>query len=367
MADPVVPPVQTELKPTVAWRVGAPGGQGVQISTVPAATVSSFYALTPRGALVSLNQASGATQWSAPRGSGSDAPARLLVADDRILWASDTVNGIDIANGARIWTYVPAFTTAGCDPSVSGDLFIVCTRDWNVVALRAKTGEVVWTRPLRDSLRGVPTLKATVTSGDTVYAVVKQDYSQTVGFSVAIVFAIDRRTGVILSSFQEGNYTDFLGDVTTPTVVGNNLILSHITINRLTAIDRFTRRAVWRVNGEAGWAGFQLFGPLAVRDGTIFASSADRRVYAIDALAGTVRWKSEALEGSQFAAAVCGAYVFTWTGVNVRVLNKSTGAFIGGIETGPSPAFDFSTRPVVEGSGVFLQSAAEFRKLNCTS
>ena len=176
--------------PTEAWRVAAPGGQGTDISTVPVPFGSSLVALSPTGKLVAFSQATGALVRSAARGAGDALPRRLLVAEGRVLWAGDSVNGVDVATGVRVWTYAPAYTTAGCDPSVAGDVFIVCTRDWNVVALRARTGEPVWTRSLRDSLRGVPSLVATAVSGDTVYAVVKQDYSQTLGFSVAIVFLL---------------------------------------------------------------------------------------------------------------------------------------------------------------------------------
>lgn len=363
--DTLTKPEPGALLPTEAWRIAAPGGQGTDISTVPVPFGASLLALSPRGKLVSINQATGALVWSAARGAGDALPRRLLVADDRVLWAGDSVNGLDLATGARVWTYAPAFTTAGCDPSVAGDLFIVCTRDWNVVALRARTGETVWIRPLRDSLRGVPSLVATAVSGDTVYAVVKQDYSQSLGFSAAIVFVLSRQTGAILTTIQEGNYTDFTGDMTTPTVVGNLLILSHILVNRLTAVDRFTKQVVWRVNGESGWAGFQLYGPLSVRDGIIYAASADRRVYAIASLTGTLRWKSQVLEGSQTAAVVCGPLVATWSSVNVRILSRATGAFLGQINTGPTSAYNIQTRPVVDGAALFLESAAEFRRLDC--
>ena len=77
-------------------------------------------------------------------------------------------------------------------------------------------------------------------SGDTVFAAVRQDYSQTLGFSVALLFALDRRTGAILSKTQEGNYTNFIGDIATPTVSARNVVLSHLLNNRLTAIDRIT-------------------------------------------------------------------------------------------------------------------------------
>ena len=69
-------------------------------------------------------------------------------------------------------------------------------------------------------------------------------------------------------------------------------------------------------------------------NGVIYAASGDRRVYALDATAGLLRWKSPILEGSQVYAVACGPFVLTWSGVNVRVLDRATGAKINRFQPG---------------------------------
>ena len=361
-ADGPTPPAQP-LTPVLAWKVAAPGGGGFEVSTIPVVSPTQFFGVTPRGSIVALNRATGSLAWTSEPGDRKSVAKRLLLNGGRLLWAGKSVAGYDIATGNRIWTYTPAFDTERCDPTVAGELFIVCMEDWTVVALRASTGEVVWSRALRDSLAGLPQLVGVAASGDTVFAAVRQDYSQSLGFSVALLFALDRRTGAMMSKTQEGNYTNFIGDIATPTVSAQNIILSHLLNNRLTAIDRVTSRVAWRFEGEAGWTGF--LGPLSIVDGVIYAASGDRRVYALDASSGQLRWKSPILEGSQDYAVACGPVVLTWSGVNVRVISRATGAFLSLLEYGPAPTYEFTTRPVVDGADVFLQSSVEIRKMSC--
>ena len=57
--------------------------------------------------------------------------------------------------------------------------------------------------------------------------------------------------------------------------------------------------------------------------------------------------------------------MLTWSGVNVRVLDRATGAFLSLLEYGPASTYEFTTRPVVDGTDVFLQSASEIRKMSC--
>jgi outer membrane protein assembly factor BamB len=353
----------TAAVPRVVWHISPPNGVGGIVYTLAAPSPTRVFAVSPAGTILALDRATGDVLWSAEPGDRLSVSKRLLLNGDRLLWSGKSVAGYDAASGQRIWTYRPAYDTERCDPAVVGEFFIVCTDDWTVVALRAATGEVVWTRPLRDSLAGVPLMVGVAASNDTVYAAVRQDYSLTNGFSAALIFALDRSTGKILSKTQEGNYTDFTGDISTPTVNTSRIVLSHLLKNKLTAIDRFTSRVIWRFEGEAGWTGFS--GPLSVVDGVIYAASGDRRVYALDVASGQLRWKSAILEGSQDYAVACGPFVLTWTGVNVRVLRRSTGDFIELLQSGPGATYDFSTRPVVDGTDVFLQSAAEIRKVSC--
>jgi outer membrane protein assembly factor BamB len=354
-------PTPSDALPSQVWRVNAVGSVGLSVGTRPAFSASSVAALAPSGLLVSLNRQNGSVIWtSTRRGGGRTQPSRLLMAQNRVLWPGDEINAFDATTGAIAWSYSAASSAAGCDPSVSRDLFIVCTDDWSVIALRATDGAALWTRQLRDSLGGLPRLVATAASGDTVYAVFEQIFSTTNGGAVVLVFGLDQRTGTVLFKLQEGDYTNFDGNTSTPTIVGDLLIIPHGLTNKLTAINRFTKQVVWRFRGEVGWTGFN--GPLAVADGIVYASSGDRRVYAITVSNGALVWKSDILEGSQSFAGVCGPYVISATEENVRVLNRATGSYLGFLD----PGSNRTAPPSIDGNEAFAQGIADFRLFSCT-
>jgi outer membrane protein assembly factor BamB len=141
-------------------------------------------------------------------------------------------------------------------------------------------------------------------------------------------------------------------------------VLPHLITNRLTGIDRFTGRVVWRLNGDPGWAGFVEL-PTVVDD-IVYAASADRRVYAVHAQSGSVQWKSDGLEGSQLIAAACGSLVVTWTGVNVQLLSRSTGKYLGIIDDEiPDLSYGITSPPLTNGNELFVRSQKEYRKYIC--
>jgi eukaryotic-like serine/threonine-protein kinase len=324
-----------------------------------------FYFVASDGTLLGVSRLDGRQVWSAP---GRRLSARNLSQSASAVAAGTggVLHAVASSDGAAKWSTDLRFDGAeNCVTAATQAVFVACTPDWNVVAIDASTGAVRWRVSLRDSLSGLPTLIGTAVSGDTVYAAVRQLYSTTVGFAQAILFALSLTDGHLLAVFREGDYTDFVGYVATPRVVGRMLIVPHLFTNRITGIDRFTGRVVWRVNGDPGWAGF--VGIPTVVDGVFYAASADRRVYAVEAATGSIRWKSDILEGSQELAAACGSVVVTWTGVNVRVLDRATGKYLGAILDDIPPGLEYAitSPPFTDGNELFVRSQKEYRKYTC--
>jgi outer membrane protein assembly factor BamB len=354
------PPVSPGV--TRAWVMPMPGVTTIQSFSRGVVTKSDFLFVTPDGMLLGASRATGTVRWTA-RGPRSS-PKGLVASGGAIIFPGVSVAGFDPLDGSTRWTFDVTSSVSNCDAASSTSLVVVCSPDWNVTAVDAASGAARWSVSLRDSLNGLPTLVGTTISGDTVYAAVKQLYSTTVGFAQALLFALSLNDGRILSLTREGNYTDFTGYVGTPIVVDRMLIIPHLINNKLTGIDRFTGKVVWRVTGDAGWAGFVSI-PTVV-DGVLYAASADRRVYAIEAATGTVRWKSEILEGSQELAAACGNVVITWTGVNVRVLDRATGRYLGLINDEiPDLSYSITSPPLTDGNELFVRSQKEYRKYTC--
>ena len=344
------------------WKVAMPGGTGFEIYTDMATTSSLAVFVASNRTLAAVNRADGSVRWTAP-GSYSTAKA-VVISRDVATVAKDTVVAFDLETGMRRWTYWAGSPAWNCRPSSNATVVVVCTDDWRIIAIDQATGAVRWTRELRDSLGGIPTVVGTVISGDTVYAAVKQRFSPTNGFTVGLFFAIALSDGRLLREFRDGNYTDFTGYVGTPTVVGPLLIVPHLLSNKITAINRFTGQVAWRVFSDPGWEGFLRF-PTVV-DGVIYGASGDRRVYAIDAATGIVRWKSEILEGSQELAFACGSVVLTWTGLNLRALDRATGNFLGSVADELTDETQvFSSAPAVDGKDLFVRSVREVRKYSC--
>ncbi len=357
-----VAPAPVRLGVTRAWRMPMPGATTLSSFSVGVVTESGFSFVTSDGVLLGVSRADGAIKWTT-RGPRSS-PKALLYAGGAIIYPSVSVAGFNASDGSTRWTLPVTSDVSGCDAASTPTVVIVCSRDWKATAVDVATGAARWSVSLRDSLSGLPTLVGTMISGDTVYAVVQQLYSTTVGFAQALIFALSLHDGRILSLIREGDYTDFTGYVGTPRVVGRTLVVPHLINNKLTGIDRFTGKVVWRVIGDAGWIGFVSI-PTVV-DGVFYAASSDRRVYAVEAATGVIRWKSEILEGSQELAAACGNVVVTWTGVNVRVLDRATGKFLGIIDDEiPDETYAITSPPLTDGNELFVRSQKEYRKYVC--
>jgi outer membrane protein assembly factor BamB len=362
-ANDAVAPTAVPLGVTRVWRMPMPGVTTLMSFSRGTVTDSGFSFVTPDGVLLGVSRSDGTTRWTT-RGPRSS-PKALLFAGGAVIYPGVSVAAFNASDGSARWTLPVASEVSGCDAAATPTITIVCSPDWNVTAIDVATGAARWSVSLRDSLNGLPTLVGTTISGDTVYAAVKQLYSTTIGFAQALIFALSLNDGRLLSLTREGDYTDFTGYVGTPRVVGRTLIIPHLINNKLTGIDRFSGKVIWRITGDPGWAGFVSI-PTVV-DGVFYSASADRRVYAVEAATGAIRWKSEILEGSQELAAACGNVVVTWTGVNVRVLDRATGRYLGAIIDDIPPGLDYAitSPPLTEGNELFVRSQKEYRKYTC--
>ena len=345
------------------WRAAMPSGADREITSDAASTSSTYLFVASNRGLTAVNRADGSVRWSVS-GPFSSARNVLTSAGAGVVSTDASVEAFDLESGRLRWSVPTASSTSNCVSSATSTLIVTCTSDWKIVAIDAVTGGVRWTRSLRDSLGGLPTIVGTVISGDTVYAAVKQVYSQTNGFTVGLFFALSLSDGGILRVIRDGNYTDFTGYVGLPAVIGADLVIPHLILNKLTAINRFSGQVSWRVDGDPGWIGFVRV-PTVV-DGVLYAASADRRVYAIDASSGVVRWKSDILNGSQVLAAACGSVVLTWTGATIRILDRANGGYLGVIDDEmPDGTFELTSPMLVEGNSLFVRSQREVRQYHC--
>ncbi|MCU0634832.1 MAG: PQQ-binding-like beta-propeller repeat protein [Gemmatimonadaceae bacterium] len=254
----------------------------------------------------------------------------------------------------------PRRSAGACHADADQRDIAVCSRDWDVTLLDPASGAIRWVVNLEPWVRGRPTLHSVVLAGDTVYASTLEEFGGTDFRRIGRVIALDRATGRFLWQFVDGDYTDFRGFNGRPTVAGRLLIYKDAPMDWLTAIDRFEPRVVWRMLPERGWAGSPH--DVTVADGVAYVGAGDRHAYAVDVATGRVLWKSPYLQGSQSWAAPCGRFVFSWTGVTTRILDRASGAYLGDLE---SATESFSDRPLVDGSDLFVGRAGEVRRYRC--
>jgi eukaryotic-like serine/threonine-protein kinase len=363
--DKSLPVVNSSPLVTVAWRAQISSVASSLSLTRGAITSGSWFLQHIAGSkTVGLDRTTGRELWASDSLGGT---MRLLVSGGRLILASHAVHGIDTGSGRVVWS--TALSTSGRNCAAAADLSVVyaCTVDWHVTAIAAATGQVLWDRDLRDSLRGSVDLTSVEVSGDTVYATVIQRISMIDQRSVGRIFALDARSGAVLTVGQLGDYSDLMILSGAPRVAGRLLLYGDAYVNRVLVIDRFTMREAWRFVGERGFVGSNA--PPAVEQGVVFFASGDQHAYALDLATGALRWKSSLLDGSQISAEPCGRVVAVWSGTNTRLVDKSTGRFlaiVGPTQFGPSH-YSLGGRTLVDGNELFVHGDSAVRKLRCAA
>lgn len=154
-------------------------------------------------------------------------------------------------------------------PTVVGNRLYATSRDGNVYALDAATGEVVWTH----------------TTGDMVYSgVVVADGTAYVASSDKQLYALNLADGTVRWQRE----LDGLA-YASPVVAGGVVVAGTGETGTLAAFDARTGQPRWTVTMEG-----RLGSGLAAAGNRVYAPSYDGHVYAIDAATGDVRWRFDA-------------------------------------------------------------------------
>lgn len=300
----------------VAWRTAL--SQPAYSFTQPDAGGGRVFA--PYRGVTAFDGADGKVLWTRPL--ETYAPRNVVLRGNRVYAAETVVFAFDAATGAELWRFRPDSSADIAQTAADDGAVFVGTRSRRVYGLRAADGGVMWSAELGGGWSYGGFVTGLAVSGDTVYAAAERHYAANGYLAAGVLAALDRATGRVLWSYQNGDGTDLRNFISSPTVSGRLLLASDRKGNAIVAVDRFTGREVWRLKGDGAFVGFTT--PPIVADGVVYGASGDRYVYAARLETGTLLWKT-ATPAANDALALCGRHLLA-VYQGIAVIDRATGA-----------------------------------------
>lgn len=245
----------------------------------PAIADSRMYVGGVDGRLHALDAATGERLWAKPDSAldGDWINASPAVGDGMVyvginrpaseVWAFDAVTG------ATRWRIGASISNIVGSPTLAGSVLYVATTEDQVLALDAATGARIWeAKPNGGGGSGFYS-SPTVADGKVFAASLNHR-----------IYALDAVSGTVLWSFQTGGHNS-----STPAVVDGTVYFGSRDGN-VYAVDANTGALRWKVQYGTGILASIQSSP-AVSDGTVYiGTNNDRRVIALNAATGAVRW-----------------------------------------------------------------------------
>jgi outer membrane protein assembly factor BamB len=266
----------------------------------------------------------GARTWS-ERPDFRTAPANYLVRDGKVLGVGSRAVALDVSSGREVWQFTPDTTAALAESAADERALYFGTMSHRVYALNHADGSLIWSTDVGPEWQHRGIIRGVSVSGDTVYAGVDQHVTPNGERSIGWIFALERATGRVLWSYQNGTGQDqrYIGSA--PRVVGRLLLAVDYPQNTFIAVDRFTGQEVWRTAGIPSYAGADE-APVVSGD-TAYAASHDQYVYAMALQTGHVLWKTRMPAGNR-ALAICGNRLLA-NYLGLAVLDRQSGQLLG--------------------------------------
>jgi outer membrane protein assembly factor BamB len=236
------------------------GEDGIALGGGIAMNGTGVYAATGFAKLVALSASNGRQAWSFDL----DSPARGAPAVRGNLvvtvTATNSVYAVDASNGTEVWTFngIPegAGLLAAASPAIVGDRIYFAGSSGEIVALSAKTGEMLWSDTIvqgnrRFAISGISDISASPVVADGVVYVV----------SVAgHMVSLNAKSG-------ERIWDRSIGSAHTPVVSGNTVFVLDLD-DRVIALNRKTGKIRWsnqlpsirKKKKRSAWAGPVLAG-----------------------------------------------------------------------------------------------------------
>ena len=265
------------------------------------------------GSLSCLDASSGTMRWrNLSKGPIDSEP---LVVDEMVYVGSTdgTVSAYRTRDGAAIWSYRVPGSVEG-QLVRSGDRLLVVTDTNTLTCLNAQTGVFVWTyrRDVPTDRFQVKGVSSPTVVGDRVY----------VGFSDGFLVMVSLHDGSLQASKKLSEPGDRFTDVDTTPLLLDKLLYAGSFGSGVFALDPDTLEVKWR---------YKVEGPssFALRDGTLYFSTADSTVVALDARSGKQQWGFKTRKGQVSQPVVTDLWLFASSSeYSLLVLDRKTGQLI---------------------------------------
>ncbi len=307
----------------IVWSAPLPG-RDVGLS-IPATDGARIYAVFGDVGAVAIRPSDGAVLW---RGRQKwYVPHNVAVRDGLVFTAEAIVVARDARTGELRWEFTPDANASLSRVAVDETAVYFGTGEGShtLYALSATDGALLWRTRLGPDWEYDAWVKGVSVAGDTLYAGVTQFRAHNGYLSSAWTFAIDKRSGRVLWSYQAGSGADARTTLAGPTVAGDWLLVSDYGANAAYALDRSTGRQLWRTEFDNGFVG--PIEPPIVDGGLVYVGSGDGHLYALDPASGRVVWCTN-VEASIQAVAVCGKRILVQM-FGLAVIDRATGRRLG--------------------------------------
>jgi eukaryotic-like serine/threonine-protein kinase len=331
------------------WRVPTDG----DVTSSPVVVGDVVCVGTGDGHVLALDRTTGRTRWSYD--AGSPVQSSPAVAGGLVFVASrdGALHGVDAATGKRRWRVatgalrpLPWGHESGdrylSSPTYAGGMLVAGSGDGNVYALDPATGAIRWRAATGGRIRGTPAV-----AGGRVF----------VGSYDGRVYAFDLATGKQRWRFDTDgvslNSADFGYDrrsIQSSPAVANGVVFVGARDGLLYAIDADAGTLRWRYDHKISW----VIGSPAIADGVVYVGSSDAHfMQALDATTGVEKWRTGAGSIVWSSPAVAGAYVYYGDGAGrLHVGDRGTGKDLAVFRTGAT----IHSSPVIDGSLAFFGS-----------
>lgn len=365
-------PLETPVPPAAAlWRVALPGSVGVRLAAAKSAGIPALlvpWGYTPQGD--DLRPATGGL-------------TALALSDGRTLWNCELP--APVSGGVAVEANT-AYVGAGLHGAGAGE-------GW-LAAIALESGELCWKTPVAGAIRSTPALheaRVYVTASDgALHTFAVCDGQPLARYPIAAravpmpadpVLLLRGVNLILIAGTYNARFGREPGRLAALNCQGNTLWEREIpgsilgtpalgareqlyvtcfserpSSGTLLALDARTNAALWEepftVTAAPGEKAFFSAGPL-VHGQTVYVTSLNHRVYALDAVTGALRWEHTLPSGS--AAAPCWAKGWLLVGANdgcLYALDAETGARVGAVAL----EGNLFTAPLVHGDVVFTGS-----------
>lgn len=265
------------------WRVARP----VPMSTTPALAHGVVYAAWADGLIAALSARDGARRWSYRAGGQLDT---ALATAGGVVYATcedQHLYALDARTGQLLWKRLLAFgPLAG--PAVTDDTVYVSGAG-GVAALDVPTGALLWQYPV--ALHG-PYFTAPAVQGDAVY----------VGARDSTLYALAAADGAPLWHFTARDEVRV-----PPSAAGDGVYVSSLD-TRVYALEAGSGKQIWDflTYGSADVTSPNVTSPV-IHNGTVYIGTDRKRLFALSAADGTLRWSFTTSSPVRAAPAITGA------------------------------------------------------------